>query len=189
MPLSRATPRKLLHLRDILVRGYERADGLVDIEARILDTKTYSWGNHDRAGIQAGEALHDMWVRVTIGSDRVIRECEASMDATPYNVCGGAAASVQSLAGLKLGKGFMKAAMLQLGGVASCTHLRELLQPIATVAFQTMHSIREHNPGSSEDKAVRTTAGIQVALLNTCFAYDETGPLAGRAAAKTTTDI
>ncbi|GLR68887.1 hypothetical protein GCM10010909_35690 [Acidocella aquatica] len=184
MPLSRATPRKLLHQRDIQLRGYERADGLVDIEARILDTKTYSWGNQDRSGIQAGEALHDMWVRVTIDHHMVIQACEASMDATPYNVCGGAAASFGRLNGMKLGKGFIKAAMEQLGGVASCTHLRELLQPIATVAFQTMHSIREHRALHNASKAPRTTSGIQVALLNTCFAYDETGPLARRAAAK-----
>ena len=189
MPLSRATPRKLLHQRDIQLRGYERADGLVDIEAHILDSKTYSWGNQDRSGIQAGEALHDMWVRMTLDHHMVIHACEASMDATPYNVCGGAASSFGRLKGMKLGKGFIKAAMEQLGGAAGCTHLRELLQPVATVAFQTMHSLREHLAASTTDKAARTAAGIPAALLNTCFAYDETGPLARRAAAKSTTAI
>ncbi|MDD2795645.1 DUF2889 domain-containing protein [Acidocella sp.] len=184
MPLSRATPRKLLHQRDIQLRGYERADGLVDIEAHILDAKTYSWGNQDRSGIQAGEALHDMWVRVTIDHHMVIQACEASMDATPYNVCGGAAPSFARLVGMKLGKGFIKAAMEQLGGVASCTHLRELLQPIATVAFQTLYSISEHRPPCNAEKATRPASDIQAALLNTCFAYDETNPLAQRTAAK-----
>ncbi|WP_363238880.1 DUF2889 domain-containing protein [Acidocella sp.] len=36
--------------------------------------------------------------------------------------------------------------MLRIGGVAGCTHLRELLQPLATVSFQTMHGIRAHTP-------------------------------------------
>ncbi len=183
MPLSRATPRKLLHQRDIQIRGYERADGLVDIEAHIVDSKTYSWSNQDRGGIQAGEALHDMWVRLTIDRDMVIQGCEASMDATPYNTCTGATGSFSRLTGLKLGKGFIKAAMAQLGGVVSCTHLRELLQPVATVAFQTIHSLREHQAPGNAGKAARTAAGIQVGLLNTCFAYDETGPLARRAGA------
>ena len=184
MPLSRATPRKLLHQRDIQLRGYERADGLVDIEAHMTDTKTYSWGNQDRSGIQAGEPLHDMWVRMTIDHDMVIHSCEASMDATPYNVCGGAAPGFQQLAGLKIGKGFLRAALHRIGGVAGCTHLRELLQPLATVAFQTMHGIRAH-----EAKSARTAAGIPAALLNTCFAYNEAGPLANRAAAAPGADI
>jgi hypothetical protein len=178
MPLSPATPRKLLHQRDIQVRGYERADGLVDIEAHMTDTKTYSWGNQDRGGIQAGEPLHDMWVRITIDHDMMIHACEASMDATPYNVCPGAAPGMGQLAGLKIGKGFLRAAMHRIGGVAGCTHLRELLQPLATVAFQSMHGLR-----------ARTAAGIPTALLNTCFAYNETGPLANRPAAQSDANI
>lgn len=185
MPLSHATPRKLLHLRDIQLRGYERADGLVDIEARMSDTKTYSWSNQDRSSIQAGEPLHDMWVRMTIDHDMVIHSCEASMDATPYNVCGGAAPGFQQLAGLQIGKGFLRAAMQRISGVAGCTHLRELLQPLATVAFQTMYGLRAH----AAEVTGTAAAGIPAALLNTCFAYNETGPLAQRATAGSSVDI
>ena len=39
MPLSPPPERELLHSRDIVLRGYRRADGLYDIEAHLTDTK------------------------------------------------------------------------------------------------------------------------------------------------------
>ena len=40
MPLPPSVPRDELHLRRIELRGYRRADGLYDIEAHMVDTKT-----------------------------------------------------------------------------------------------------------------------------------------------------
>ena len=40
MPLTNPAPRKLMHTRAIDCKGYERADGLWDIEAHLVDTKT-----------------------------------------------------------------------------------------------------------------------------------------------------
>ena len=53
-----AEPRDLLHSRDIILRGYRRADGLYDIEAQLTDTKSYGSANRDRGYIQAGEPVH-----------------------------------------------------------------------------------------------------------------------------------
>ena len=61
MPLPRAHARKLIHTRTIDCRGYEREDGLWDIEGHLTDTKTYTWRN--RGGVKdlaAGEPAHDM---------------------------------------------------------------------------------------------------------------------------------
>jgi hypothetical protein len=187
MPLSRPTSRKLLHLRDIQLRGYQREDGLVDIEARMTDTKTYSWNNPDRGAVNSGEPLHDMWMRVTIDQNMTVHGCEAAMDATPYSACPSVAPNFQRLAGLTIGKGFIKAAMLRLGGVEGCTHLRELLQPIATVAFQTMVSVRRLDK-SGQPKSPRPFVEINPALVNTCHAYDENGPLVASAAVKLASD-
>ena len=44
MPLSPPQERELLHSRDIVLRGYRRADGLYDIEAQLTDTKSYGFG-------------------------------------------------------------------------------------------------------------------------------------------------
>ena len=69
MPLSNAAPRKHIHTRKIDCRGYRRDDGLWDIEGTLVDTKTYSFGNEDRAGIAAGEPFHEMHIRLTIDDD------------------------------------------------------------------------------------------------------------------------
>ena len=42
MPLSPSAPRQLMHNRAIECRGYEREDGLWDIEGHLVDTKTYA---------------------------------------------------------------------------------------------------------------------------------------------------
>ncbi len=170
MPLSKARPRKMLHLRDIQLRGYEREDGLVEVEAHLTDVKTYSYVDND---FEAGEPVHDMWVRVALDRNAVIHECEAAMDGTPYRVCPQAAPNMERLKGLRMGKGFVEEAMRLVGGNAGCTHLRELLQPVATVAFQTTMLYRQQAvpPGS-----VRISPG----MMNSCVAYDENGPIAAR---------
>ena len=183
MPLSHAESRQLLHLRDIAIRGYLRADGLVDIEAHMKDTKTYSFGNHDRGRINAGEALHGMGLRLTLDDKLTVVRAEAAMDDTPHAICPGVAPNFAALAGLTIGKGFLKGAMERVGGTAGCTHLRELLQQVATTAIQTMFSIRAHKSaregGTTEDRW-----DIPSALLNSCHAYNEQGPLVAKVRAR-----
>jgi hypothetical protein len=176
MPLSPAAPRQLQHLRDIQLRGYEREDGQLDIEAHMTDVKPFSWTNHDRGRVAAGEPMHDMWLRVTVDTGMTITGCEAAMDATPHDVCPGAAPNFARLVGLNIGKGFLKAAMAQVGGVEGCTHLRELLQQVGTVAWQSLFTLRIRNRKADAGPLKRVGPG----LLNSCFAYDETGPLVAR---------
>ena len=82
MPLSPPEERELLHARDIVLRGYRRADGLYDIEAQLIDTKTYGSANHDRGYIHAGEPIHGMWLRLTVDETRHVVACEAASDPT-----------------------------------------------------------------------------------------------------------
>ena len=159
----------MLHQRDITLRGYEREDGLFDIEGHITDVKTYSLGTKERPGFAAGEPVHDMWLRVTISAAMEIREVTTTMDSTPYNYCLGAAPNMQRLVGLRIGKGFMKEMTARLGGAEGCTHLRELLQPICTVAFQTI------NRGAPKAK---TDSGAPDARMNnSCFSYSDGSPV------------
>ena len=82
MPLSAPAPRQLLHQRIVQCSGYRREDGLWDIEGRMVDTKTYPFPNEDRGGaIQAGEPLHDMWIRLTVDDQFQIHDVEARTDA------------------------------------------------------------------------------------------------------------
>ena len=50
--------RKLLHNRNISLKGYMRDDELFEIEAELLDAKNYDFQNHDRGTIKKGEPIH-----------------------------------------------------------------------------------------------------------------------------------
>ena len=84
-----------------------------------------------------------MWLRLTIDDRLVIHAVEAATDASPYSICPAVAPHFQSLKGLRIDPGFQKQVRDLLGGTAGCTHLVELLGPVATTAFQTVFPYRE----------------------------------------------
>jgi hypothetical protein len=187
MPLPKSTPRKLLHTRVIQLRGYEREDGLIDIEAHMTDTKPYTFSNIERGTIPAGDPLHEMWLRLTIDQSLTIQAVQAAMDSTPHSVCPAIIPNFQRLVGISIAKGFLKAAAQQLGGIDGCTHLRELLAQMGTVAYQTMFSIRGHRKPEDPSDPTKPRR-IPAMLLNTCHTYSETGPLAVQHAAEGAAD-
>lgn len=180
MPLSTPVERELLHLRDIELRGWRRADGLYDIEAHLRDTKTYAFSNECRGEIRPGEPLHGLWLRLTIAEDMTVVECEAASDHTPYAICPGAAPNFARLAGLRIGPGFNRAVAERVGGVRGCTHLREVLGQMATVAYQTLYPIRaakERAEAARRVAAGETPPRSAPAQLGTCFAYAPDSPV------------
>ena len=169
MPLSPPQERELLHSRDIVLRGYRRADGNYDIEAQLTDTKSYGFANRDRGYVAAGEPIHGMWLRLTVDDQRRIVACEAAGDHTPYTVCPAAAPNFARLAGLQIKPGFLKEAARRVGGTLGCTHLRELLAGEADV------------PGSDRlDTRIAAKMGGAPAILNTCIAYGTDSPVVQR---------
>ena len=88
MPMKIPARRKHIHTRDIRCHGFQREDGLWDIEATLVDTKTYSFDNEDRGGVAAGEPIHGMHIRLTVDEDLVVREAEATVSASPFAICG-----------------------------------------------------------------------------------------------------
>ncbi len=169
MPLSQPVAREKVHTRRIELNGYSREDGLFDIEARLTDTKTYGFPSDDRTWIDAGEPLHGMSMRMTIDESLTIIEFEAVTDYSPYSICPQIAPNYAKLAGIRIGPGFLRAAAERIGGVHGCTHLRELLQQMGTVAYQTLYPVLAKR--KPQDSASRP------ALLNTCYAYREDGPI------------
>lgn len=174
MPLSKPTGRELLHERDITIHGYRRTDGRFDIEAHLVDTKSYSFPNEDRGEIPAGEPLHEMWVRLTVDENLMIEASEAVTEHGPYMICPDAAPNFARLAGLRIGRGFLRAAGERVGGVAGCTHLRELLQQLGTTAIQTLYAVRVHKEEAEDAEARRPR------MLNSCYAYAADGPVVRR---------
>jgi hypothetical protein len=176
MPLSQPEPRDELHTRRITLCGYQRADGLFDIEAHLVDTKASAFHNEDRGRIEAGEPLHGMGMRLTVDDRMTIVACEASTDHSPYAMCPDAAPNFARLAGLRIKPGFLKEAASRVGGTVGCTHLRELLQQMATVAFQTIGPVMARRRAREGEVA----DGGSARLLNTCIAYAADGPLVRR---------
>jgi Protein of unknown function (DUF2889) len=171
MPLSSPAERELLHLRDIAVRGYRRADGLFDIDAEISDTKSYQFSVGNRGSIAPGERLHNMLVRMTVDSSLTIVACEAVTQDAPFAACPGGAATFGRLVGLSIRVGFLRDANARIGGVEGCTHIRELLQQMATVAVQTTYVLPARQ-GNEQAGGSR--------MLNTCYAYAADGEVVKR---------
>lgn len=186
MPLSPPAPREALHTRAITITGYQRADGMFDIEAALTDTKTYSFPNDNRGTIEAGEPLHGMFLRLTVDAAMRIHKAEAATDYAPYAVCPGAAPAFGRLEGLTIGRGFLKAANQAVGGPIGCTHLRELLQQMATTAFQTIKPARAKQEldrertkpvGDALDARISRHFGGGEAIVDTCLAYASDGAI------------
>ena len=107
MPLCKPAKRKLAHTRVVTCHGYQREDGLLDIEGRIVDTKPYRFENRDRGGwIEADEPLHDMSIRLTINAELEVVDVDAVIDASPFDYCKSVAAVARNLVGLRIAPGW-----------------------------------------------------------------------------------
>jgi hypothetical protein len=188
MPLTPSAPREPLHTRLIEINGYRRADGLFDIEGRLRDTKPYGFPNQDRGYVAANEPIHDLWMRMTVSETMEIVACEAASDLTPYAVCPKAAPNFAALTGLHIRPGFLREATNRVRGTLGCTHLREMLQQMATTAFQTINPARARRelkgtiPAGSDgfDAKIAEKMGGAPAIVGTCLAYGTDGPVVQR---------
>jgi hypothetical protein len=170
MPLSTPAPRNVMHTRAIECKGYEREDGLWDIEAQLTDTKSYlHTRRHGGRERKPGEPVHHMWLRLTIDLDMVIRDAEASTDEGPYPYCGNITPNFKSLIGITIGAGWRREINARLGGIKGCTHLVELLGPLGTTAFQATGRARDARRG---DRPM-TRKPYQ---LESCHVYSEDSP-------------
>ena len=81
IPLNPST-RRLVHTRRVECMGFERSDGLFDIERRLIDTKgidtEFLYGT-----IAAGGVLHQMRLVMTLDERMVIQHIEAHSERAP----------------------------------------------------------------------------------------------------------
>ena len=156
MALTPPAPRGPIHHRQIDCRGYRREDGLWDIEGHLTDVKSYPFANAWRGEIGPGEAIHDMWLRLTLDDELTVIAVEAATDAGPFAICPAITPAFAKLQGLRIGPGWRREVHKRLGGVHGCTHLVELLGPLATTAYQTIHVWRaKHRPSPETDQPPR----------------------------------
>ncbi len=134
--------REEIHHRHIDMKGYRRSDGLFEVQAHLLDRKPHDFMQPgDGRTVPAHAPVHEMRVTLVFGEDMIVREVATSMDAFPYISCPGGGNSLQALVGLRIGAGWNSEVRKRLPSSDTCTHLKEILTPMATAAFQTMASV------------------------------------------------
>lgn len=170
MPLPLPRPRTHLHTREVVYRGYQREDNLWDIEAEMRDTKTHAINILGERTWQPGEPIHNLTIRVTIDDGFVVREIAVAMDDVPHPECPMAETPMQRMVGCTMGPGWRHAIQRNLGGVRGCTHLRELLFNMATVAFQTL----------PEGPLPDASDGSPPHFVGQCLAWDVNGAVVQR---------
>ena len=188
MPLSPPVGRQHLHTRRVTCQGFFRADGLWDIEGRITDEKSYEHANEWRGPLKPGDFVHDMSIRLTLNDRFTIVDVEAVTDKSPYRICGDVAPDFKKLIGLRIGGGFHREVRARLGGVHGCTHIVELLGPVATTAFQTVSSGKarelERAHRAKNDPASRVAAPSKPrrkpSVIDTCHAWAAGGAVVKR---------
>ena len=168
--LPKSKKRKKIHLRKVHCEGYLRDDDLWDIEGHLNDSKTYNFKTDYRGKMEAGMAVHDMSIRLTLDNNLVIQDINISMDSHPYATCPKVLSNFNKLVGIKISKGFRKNVYSRVGGVAGCTHLVELLFPIATTAFQTIYSYNAFKKVESNSNKNNSPT-----LINSCHSWRDDG--------------
>jgi len=174
MPLPAPVQREHLHTRTVTVTGYRRVDGLYDLEGHLTDVPSGLYV-HDELGPQPpGTPVHNMWLRLTIDRELAVHAAEAVMDNWPHSLCPNVEPNFKRLVGLKIGPGWRREIKRRLGGIEGCTHLVELLQPIATTAYQTLYGdLRDQppapaRPGEPKPKPFE---------IDGCYSWASDGPM------------
>lgn len=165
--MSNDIERKEIHHRQVDLRFFQRSDGLYEIEGRLVDRKSHPFRRmlheHDTP---AGAALHDIVVRLVIDEDMLVHDASTILAATPFALCRGAENTVAPLKGLRIGSGWNKRVRELLGGAASCTHIVEILGPMATTALQGLAPQRLAKLKQSDG-----SGGDGGAKIDSCYSY------------------
>ncbi|MCW2245506.1 hypothetical protein M2352_001097 [Azospirillum fermentarium] len=181
MPLPSPAPRTHIHARTVRLDGYRRADGLWDIEGHLTDVKSYGFDTEQRGHIEPGDPIHDLWIRVTIDDHFTIHAVDAATVKAPFTTCGGILPNFQRLVGLTIGRGWTRAVKERVGGTEGCTHLAEIMGPVATTAFQTIYPLlarEKAERAKAEGRPVRYKG--RPPLLDMCHMFRSDGDLVRR---------
>lgn len=166
--------RSPLHTRSIRVNSFARDDGQWDLEAELIDFKSYDFPLVSRDGVhRAGDPVHHMHLRVTINDEFAITNAVADYDAAPYNQnCTAITPDYADLIGMNLLRNFRQVVKDRFGRTSGCTHMTELAYVLPTVAVQTMANKRRKEvevPGQAQKRPFQ---------LDGCHALRADGPVA-----------
>lgn len=149
-------PRRRLHLRRITCEGFEREDGLIDIEGVLVDTKPQPLQLLAKE-VPAGEPIHQMRLRLTIDRERRIVDAQAFSEHTPYADCMAVESAYRQLVGVTIEPGFTREVKRLFRGTRGCSHMTELLPAMASTAFQVLWANSDFDGVDEEGSARRTS--------------------------------
>jgi len=130
-------PRKQLHLRSITCEGFVRDDGLIDIEGLLIDTKPEPLRLVNRE-VPAGDPIHKMRIRMTVNQELYIVDAQIFSENAPYSNCEEVEEKYKNLIGMRIEPGFSREVKRIFSGTKGCTHITELIGPLASTAFQVL---------------------------------------------------
>ncbi len=166
--------REELHFRRIDIHGFRRSDGLFEVEGQVIDQKPYDFSPASgEYSISANEPIHNMGVRLVFDEMMVVHDVQTFTSAAPYDNCAEGGNALQSLKGLRITAGWSSEVHRRIPRPQSCTHLIELLKPLATTAIQTMSMQRSSQPEVLDDTG-------RPKQINSCYAYAADGKLVMR---------
>ena len=174
MDLPNPTERKLIHNRKVRCKGYARADGDFDIEAELIDSKTYDFPSDFHGTVAKDTPYHHMKLRITVDIDMIVKDALATTLLGPYPICPQGAYNFKKLIGIKIGPGWKRRVHSRIGGSSGCTHITELTGPMATTAYQTVGGeiSRQKRLGKTLKNLIKDDQTN--ALENSCIAYSKT---------------
>ncbi len=146
MPLPEpAAGRRRAHVRRIEIEGFLRDDGLLELDAALIDVKDADYPL--ASGVRpAGEPVHHLRARITIAADFTIVAAQACSDRVPYpGGCDTIGPEYGRLVGLNLLRGFRRTVGEMFADVRGCSHLTELLLSLPTAAIQTQATFVREN--------------------------------------------
>ena len=162
--------RKLLHNRDISLKGYIREDELFEIEAELMDTKNYNFQNHDRGTIKKNEPIHQMKIKLVLDDNLWIIDAKAKTENSPYSICKNANSNFKKIIGLQIKSGWKREILKLIGGTNGCNHITELLSSVATAAFQTIYPYKSKQKNKN---VIENNQNLKKPLLlGTCHAFN-----------------
>jgi hypothetical protein len=158
-------------VRRIEFQAFRRSDGLFEVEARLIDRKPHDFELPSTSKtIPANTPIHDLGVCVVFDRDMVIRAVHPAARAYPYRDCLHGGDALQVLVGVRIGPGWNRVLRTQLPASENCTHLKEMLSGLATVAYQAMASERP-------DLFDTTAPDGRPGKVDSCHAYGATREL------------
>ncbi len=159
--------REELHVRRIEFRGFQRSDGLFEVEGCLTDRKPMDFQPPSGSRVvRANDPIHDLGVRVVFDSDMVVRAVQTFFRDYPYKDCRDGGDALQAMVGVRIAAGWSSEVRKRLPSSETCTHQKELMIGLATAAVQTMTVKRQHlqDAVDAEGRPLK---------LGSCYAYGE----------------